>query len=105
MEKLPDINLNDFIWEEEDFLFEPKKNTYGNYLSNKTRDYRKMSSCGFSKWWQDFLYTSRRYKSEGKCLQVELLEQFEEDDMGNVRFAVKNGNVFSRPRRYPVLRG
>ena len=88
-----DYNLKDYIWEEEEFSFQPKINRHKKFLHAKKRQLEKEKYADNKKVWTDPIYNDEYNRIMAKREDAERRIAYEdydlEDDDDFVRYRIK----------------
>ena len=91
--KTQDYNLRDFIWEEEEFEFQPKDNRHGKFLHAKRRQLEKEKNADKKKMWTNSNYNDEYGRMMSKREDAERRIAYEdydlEDDEDFTRYRIK----------------
>lgn len=91
--KTQDYNLRDFIWEEEEFEFQPKDNRHGKFLHAKRRQLEKERNADKKKIWTNSNYNDEYDRMMSKREDAERRIAYEdydlEDDEDFTRYRIK----------------
>ena len=78
--KTQDYNLRDFIWEQEEFKFEPKVNRHKKFLKAKKRQLEKEKKADEKKLFNDSLIINDHQRYMSKIEQSILQDYYDTDD-------------------------
>lgn len=91
--KTQDYNLRDFIWEEEEFEFQPKDNRHGKFLHAKRRQLEKEKNADKKKMWTNSNCNDEYGRMMSKMEDAERRIAYEdydlEDDEDFTRYRIK----------------
>ena len=87
--KQEEINLKDFIWEEEEFKFQPKFNRHGKFLNAKKRQLQKENYANQKKVWSDSIYTDEHQRYMSKLEESFLEDYYDSDEDDFMEYRIK----------------
>lgn len=84
-----EIDLKDFIWEQEEFKFEPKVNRHKKFLKAKKRQLEKEKYADDKKIYNDSLIADEHQRYMSKVEQSLLSDYYDMEDEDYKRYRVK----------------
>lgn len=82
-----DYDLKDFIWEQEDFKFEPKVNRHKKFFRAKKRQLEKEKNANNKK--HDYYFFNERERYISKVEQSLLQDYYDMEDEGYSGYRIK----------------